>query len=159
MNQYCNDAITVGVTVCGIAAYTCSASNLIRIKVDYAGTVANQEIANAYHWIAAYADVQTRRSDAQCRVTPVRHPILWQRPVSIDDVGAATAILAHDAALLITGENGLHRRPLLHHRLAALLWRCRARPQIVRQNAQAQQEHPQRKNNKAPADKIAAQEK
>ena len=37
--------------------------------------------------------------------------------VSIDDVGVATALLAHDAARLITGENPLHRRRLPHHQL------------------------------------------
>jgi hypothetical protein len=37
--------------------------------------------------------------------------------VSIDDVGVATALLAHDAARPITGETLLHRRWLPHHRL------------------------------------------
>jgi enoyl-[acyl-carrier protein] reductase I len=39
--------------------------------------------------------------------------------VTIDDVGAATAFLAHDAARLITGET-LYRRRISHHRLARL---------------------------------------
>ncbi len=37
--------------------------------------------------------------------------------VSIDDVGVATAFLAHDAARLITGETLIRRRRLSHHRL------------------------------------------
>ena len=37
--------------------------------------------------------------------------------VDIDDVGAACAFLAHDAARLITGAGALCRRRLPHHRL------------------------------------------
>ena len=37
--------------------------------------------------------------------------------VSIEDVGVATAFLAHDAARLITGETHVHRRRISHHRL------------------------------------------
>ena len=40
--------------------------------------------------------------------------------VSIEDVGAATAFLAHDAARLITGDTILHRRRISRRRLRSL---------------------------------------
>ena len=45
--------------------------------------------------------------------------------VSIDDVGVATAFLAHDAARLITGETLICRWRLSHHRLVCFKSRMR----------------------------------
>ena len=47
--------------------------------------------------------------------------------VRIDDVGVATAFLAHDAARLITGETLLYRRRLPHHRLTSPVIGSRSR--------------------------------
>ena len=46
--------------------------------------------------------------------------------VDIDDVGAATAFLAHDAAKLITGETSIRRWRISHHRLTRLSAECSA---------------------------------